>query len=101
MRTEPVAVREIFVAGQHPGASHRDHRKGEKNQEGDINEYSVTRQEKKITTRLFHHASGMGANSPGHPVPRLRSIKIPSEPFTGKPRSVRLCSCSHRGISAG
>ena len=48
-----------------------------------------------------HHASGIGGNSPGHPVPRLRFMKIPSEPFTGNPRSVKLCSCSHTGISAG
>jgi hypothetical protein len=50
---------------------------------------------------FIHHASGIGGNSPGHPVPRLRFIKIPSEPFTGNPRSVKLCSCSHTGISAG
>jgi hypothetical protein len=70
---------------------------------------SITRQEvkKKYLMRSFsfffpiHHASGIGGNSPGHPVPRLRFIKMPSEPFTGNPRSVKLCSCSHTGISAG
>ena len=55
---------------------------------------------KRASMRVFHQASGIAANSPGHPVPRLRFMKIPSEPLSGRPRSVRLCSCSQTGMSA-
>lgn len=64
----------------------------------------------------------MGANSPAHPFDPFTWRNIPSEPFTGSPRSVRLwqpaksvtclnamrgrfknntCSCSHSGMVFG
>lgn len=43
-------------------------------------------------TSLIHQASGMGAKSPVQPLAPVICRKMPSEPLTGSPRSVRLCT---------
>lgn len=40
----------------------------------------------------LHHASGIGAKSPAHPLGSFIGRKIPSAPLTGNPRSAKLCT---------
>jgi len=82
------------VVGEH--AKRKRPEKGKHNADSHQHEGQAVAEE---TKRDDYQTSGMGANSPGHPDAGVKFIKIPSDPFTGRPRSAIFCSLNQTGIS--